>query len=1586
MATVPDDVDISGMPAPPSELTAPDADISTMPTPADLFKQHVGRDPESDQELETFKSHPESFAGYEGDTNTEGKAHAKKVAKIAARHPFTAMTGLAENALSGVTGGVGNLVDAVTMSEPGTHDYTYQPRTEAGKEFAEAGGEESGKVGQSYDTAFGTGPLAQTIKERGQEALGAVSTAVPTLEGAGAMGRFAGSGARAAGTISDFGGGNTSAAPAVDPTVATPPVEGPVTGASLRAQPDPLAQPAPAAAAAPPADTPPAAPAASGTSVRVPGKPHIRPKVPATAAPAGEPVTEPVTAPPAAASVAEAPEPIRFTSPTAEGASVGEQSPEQQASRLQTVHKLNELAGGQLGEVRTSALSGNSGETGTDWAHAKVQDAGGKRMQEVIGNETNTLRAAADNLVERTGTVTDGVDQPALNRRGTVISNAISGIEKWFDDNIKSMYTTAKERARGIPIQDMSSLKAFAGDKSQFYGTVEGEALHRGVQARAQALGLMGEDGAFKPATIEQAEQFRQYLGTQWTPRTADLINKLKDVTDEDVTRHGGADLFNRARSLRSQKGKMLEDPTGIAKLLHPDDRLGINRDVPLNEVPDYIANLDPQQFNHVVNVLKSAAHLGGGELAEPAAAAIREIKGHMAAKLHDAGSSKIQGGWDAKSFYKQLNDYSLKMPSIFGSKELGDWKTVNDASNILRMDRTYKGAKVEEHNIGLGASMRAKAGTLARGAVDVGAHHALPVIGPALAETTGISEKVGRWIGGDPEKLAEAKRLAHVEGRITKLNASENEPTGDNAPTLGQNINGARQRGGPKFENNASGESSASLEAQSRVAQEKAAGQHRYMLDPDGNVTPLTGVDSVDRKAPAGHVIIQRGIGNQPYSVLDRGGMNAREAQGLVARAQGLGKLKEVEQASLGQQIGGGNQRGGPKTNQLKPGGYGRHERKEVGYGRNREVLPAQSDESLVNIGLHIGDKKGLTPEQVTKVLEANGVKVKKTSVHSSNSEPTMVATLDRPLTPEQAHRVSGLLKQDAIAQVAGGKGELYGPKAEDWKPFNRDYFLTHKGQFLSDDDSLHFKHYGDAPGKAGEPIMLDPDKYGQGLKGAERTRVAAGAPKVVSAYGPAGEVEPELRNKPQFSIKARKGDMYDLSADPKNIKQSVMDDNNGVYDHTEVEHAIKDAGYKGYYLPNGEGIFKGQARFFNKTQAVRVTPDAPSEQPLGARLFGGKQRGAVGNLSKKPGLPTEHLTTDEKAQLRKDTTQKLIDAFHKDLPPTEEYAAAALAGKAKKGWYENSARAIANVFGPDSPRFSALLAAMSPQTSVQMNFHSALRTFINWDKAGRPTDPAKITQIMRDSVPKSSEDSGGILHAWVPNSIRALSDPEPEKLTLSGPKVNSFMHNLRDNVHEVTNDAWMSSFAKIDPVRLKGSLTQSGPGKSATYMAMSAKVRAAAKMLSHMTGDSWTPREVQETVWSWAKIASEHADSYGALATIPELVKDGEITDDLIKASPDFHQLFTSPEHSGVIASSRFAGNAERMAGAQSGGTVPGSSGKKAKAAERALQPHLQTAAKRLEEVRQERATEGDQELYANRRSALVRARDRLRAQEQE
>ncbi|NBW17686.1 MAG: hypothetical protein EBR82_57895, partial [Caulobacteraceae bacterium] len=140
--------------------------------------------------------------------------------------------------------------------------------------------------------------------------------------------------------------------------------------------------------------------------------------------------------------------------------------------------------------------------------------------------------------------------------------------------------------------------------------------------------------------------------------------------------------------------------------------------------------------------------------------------------------------------------------------------------------------------------------------------------------------------------------------------------------------------------------------------------------------------------------------------------------------------------------------------------------------------------------------------------------------------------------------------------------------------------------------------------------------------------------------------------------------------------------------------------------------------------------------------------------------------------------------------IPSSRELAAVAKAGAPKQGWYRASTQALIDVFGvQDAPRFASLLAAMSPQTSVESNLINALNTWKNWTAAGRPTDPRQIKAILGASVQGTGTEAS-VLDAWTNNSIRALRAQDPTKVTLSGPKVDSFYRNLADDVYRVTND----------------------------------------------------------------------------------------------------------------------------------------------------------------------------------------------------
>lgn len=239
--------------------------------------------------------------------------------------------------------------------------------------------------------------------------------------------------------------------------------------------------------------------------------------------------------------------------------------------------------------------------------------------------------------------------------------------------------------------------------------------------------------------------------------------------------------------------------------------------------------------------------------------------------------------------------------------------------------------------------------------------------------------------------------------------------------------------------------------------------------------------------------------------------------------------------------------------------------------------------------------------------------------------------------------------------------------------------------------------------------------------------------------------------------------------------------------------------------------------------------------------------------------------------------------------IPAHSKMASVMKAGEAKKGWYAASAQALVDVFGMDAPRFAALLAATSPKTSVESNLTNALNIWVNWTKAGRPQDPRTIKAVMGASV-QGNKGEDSVLSAWVNNTVTALSTQNPAKITLSGPKVDSFMQNLMGNSRRVTLDAWMANGLGIAQDIFSGrptALQQSAgnPGITADYATVSAQMRRAGKLAG------MTPAEAQETFWSVAMPLYEKSKRLGMSAQ--QLLDKGLFTHRDVRGTPDFSTL---------------------------------------------------------------------------------------------
>jgi hypothetical protein len=1373
-------------------------------------------------------------------------------------------------------------------------------------------------------------------------------------------------------------------APVERATPAPPaPVDGPVTAEDLKNSPERLTgAPEPA-----PAPTPAPTPA---------GKPKIVPKAGESAQQAAE---RQGLAQPAAA--APGPAPARAATATTDPTTA--------------IKQLNADTGGALPEVRTSALNGDHAATAVDHAHSTIEDEPGQRMAGVIRNENDALTSASQKIVDGTGGTAVGTENTALQDRGTVIDRALGGIRDWFDTNRKQMYADADRAAGGVPMTKFDSFHSVLSDPSKFTGA-EGMQLHGDIQNMAQHFGLMGQDGFWKPTTAANVERFRQWVGEQYTPRTGKTVKLLKDSLDNDVAAHGGQNFYAGARALRTKQAAMLERENSISRLIperNPDGTLSTNRPVPVNELADHIAGQTKEQFDHLINTLHDSAKLGNGELAEGNAAALRELKAHMAERLHEAGVGKpgtnqrLSGRWDSVNYHKKLDAYSLNMPSLFTPGERARLQTVHDAGNALHMDKNYpKTAELQRRlAAGTGSTWRQNVADSAVGGIEsvatLGAHAVIPgsgaFVGPAM-EMSGASRNLRSKFGG--ANRAMRARAAEVEGRISQLGNEPggatppagprgplpSSPTGERTQPLGQRM-GGKQRGATGELNN--GEPGSKYPVLS----------HQY--DPDSGEHVVKSPFGETHAQDHGNDIRVLRTDTRPEGE-GRGEGTARMAQlADVAHARGGNLLSGIN----GDSVSPGQK--GVIRNLARDRGY-KVERNpnatmnettgnEISDDFNKPVYTIKPRPAVAAdtrpLGSRIPGQRGgpkFTPKaepaeagyQAPKELE-NFVRKSAPVHHVDPKGPTNFEELmarkgekSMPVNPQEAEgsiysntktNIAFRAWHDKLHQDlnAGFDHEGEMKVALEHQRQAKEAGLSEESQrALWADTWETFKHHEDTGSFPSKPREFVAQQMQKQFPGDEKAMVNIGLHQGDPANGgrvmKPGEATAALRS---TGVKIGKTSIQTGGSEPTMVasldRPLTREEMQSVMAKTKQSSIPQ-------RFSNGAGeihVAPGQEAVAAKQGWDKYDPNQFQMHDARSATEHDAERQAYSQI--KPHLtPAEASDIENRAPAHRTAAIKnLLDTFHGSTS-IEGTSAMALAGQAKKGWYEKAGKAINSVFGPDAPRFTALLAAMSPQTSVEMNFHNALHTFVNWDKAGRPTDAGAIKKIMEDSSLKNpeSESDSNVMDAWHQNGVRALTskDPEHEGFQLSGPKVDSFYKNLRGNTHEVTNDSWNAIATNIDQKlfsaayrKVAGDIFGRLGFKSPTYMGVSAKVRAAALQLSKMTGEAWTPSEVQETMWSFVKTAFEHAKATGK--SIPELMKSGELNDQLIRGTSDFHSLFGAPEHAGFLDDSRF-GKAARRVASQPDTARPAPS-EASKAAAEALRPHLEAEGERLEGARQAR-----------------------------
>lgn len=410
-----------------------------------------------------------------------------------------------------------------------------------------------------------------------------------------------------------------------------------------------------------------------------------------------------------------------------------------------------------LDSARESSIKGDGFSAANEYQTSKTDTAVGQLFRDTLAKERNALESFGQKIVERTGG-SFGLDETALYDRGTRIAKPFDDFKTALQAEMSEAYKKATEVAAGRPSVIPTNIQRFLDTDSNFTVNDSFMALRRGIQSHLKENGLLDKDGRVLPMTVEQAENLRKYINSNWNNERSGIIGRMKDKIDNDVTKVAGEDVYKKARDIRTQIARLLDDPKGVAKIMDYDPQSPMNRAVPFEKIATTIERMDVDQQMHLVKLLKQMPE----NLRPQADAAIAEIKAHLANRILQEGS-KNKGQWNASNVTKYLKDNNKKLAILMEDPEIAQMvRDLNAAGHILKYDSSYPGAAIQAHNLTkLGVPLLGTLGTTA---------------GTAIGSTFGVGgAALGGTIGGAMgakrgAKMAEKSALKRGQKKMIPL------------------------------------------------------------------------------------------------------------------------------------------------------------------------------------------------------------------------------------------------------------------------------------------------------------------------------------------------------------------------------------------------------------------------------------------------------------------------------------------------------------------------------------------------------------------------------------------------------------------------------------------------------------------------------------------------------------------------------------------------------------------------------------------------------------------------------------------------
>ncbi len=335
--------------------------------------------------------------------------------------------------------------------------------------------------------------------------------------------------------------------------------------------------------------------------------------------------------------------------------------------------------------VRLSALNEDPLESSSQYITSKAEKGPyGAGMREQIAHEKSALENHFGKIEsELGGTIPkDIVDE--INR-GKTVKNALEEAQANHAAETGRLYKKATEEIGGAQV-GLNDFQSYLNKESNFVHGPE-QNLRSGVRAYLKEQELMDKEGNISPMTVEQSENLRKFINSQYNYETKNKVGNLVNTIDNDVFKNVQGKTYEEARAHFKKGREIYDNPKAIKDLLKDE---GVNQKVADEKVMTKITTLDQSQFEHLVDTLRATGKED----------ALKEIQTNLVNRIKEAGRSEELEPWNSRAAAKERVKLSAKLQKAFEGNP-DQLERINKgiaAGNKIYIPTRYPGAAVQKH------------------------------------------------------------------------------------------------------------------------------------------------------------------------------------------------------------------------------------------------------------------------------------------------------------------------------------------------------------------------------------------------------------------------------------------------------------------------------------------------------------------------------------------------------------------------------------------------------------------------------------------------------------------------------------------------------------------------------------------------------------------------------------------------------------------------------------------------------------------------------------------------------------------------